>query len=267
MYDFIDDSFNRENSQENILSIQLSLNGFSFCIQHSNDKRILRFKHRDIKISTPQLISRLFADWCNEEDLLTSSYRQKQVIFAGSQFSLIPQQLESEALKSDLQALLLNRVYDEYAENWIENIKAKVIFPLPTDLNKTIQEQLGLARIVHPITQLIRLQYRHTAETSLVLYFDNKDMFLTMKENERLLLANHFRINHINDVVYYALSVAKQLKTKTKITTVLLGGKSDLLTGLQKNLANHFADVQWLLPEYPVQLADKKTVSEFVCLY
>ncbi|WP_340113824.1 DUF3822 family protein [Maribellus mangrovi] len=267
MYDFVDDSFNNENSHENILSIQVSLNGFSFCIQDTNNQRILFFKHIDLKISSPQLILRRFTEWINDEEALRWSYRQKKLIYIGPQFTLLPQQFESEPVKHDLKKLLFTGNEEEFAENWIEEIHSKLFFSLPTGLNSTIQEQLGHVRIAHPITPIIRAHFRHPAETSLVLFFDNTNMYLTLKQKGQLVIANKFNVNHTNDAVYYALSVAKQLKTDAKSCAVLLVGRSAYLKGLNEHLQQHFAELGWLPSEKSMANVEDRELSEFICLY
>lgn len=266
MYDFIDDSFSRKNSHEYILSIQVSLNGFSFCIRELSG-RILCFKHIDLKISSEQFISRRFADWCNEEELLQLTYNQKQLVYIGKRFTLLPQQMESEELKGDLRELLLQTGdEEEYAENWIKEVQAKLIFVLPPEFNGTVKEKLGEVRICHIVQKLIHWQDVQADKSGLLLFFDHKDLYLVLKQKKQLTLANAYKVNHANDVIYYALSVAKQLKVDLKSCKVTTGGQSTLRNSLNEQLQQHFGTVEILAAGTTNSEKGETTMNDIICL-
>ncbi len=266
MYDFIDDSFSRKNSHEYILSIQVNLNGFSFCIRELSG-RMLCFKHIDLKISGDQFISRRFADWCDEEELLQLPYNQKQLVYTGTRFSLLPQQMESEELKSDLRELLLKAGdEEEYAENWIKEVQAKLIFVLPPEFTGTVKEKLGEVRISHIVQKLIHWQDVQANDSGLLIFFNHKDLYLLVKQNKQLILANVFKVNHSNDVIYYALSVAKQLKVELKSCKVTISGQSSLKTSLDEQLQQHFDAVEILSAETAASGKGENLLNEIICL-
>lgn len=267
MFEFVEDSFNRENSFENILSIQVGLNGFSFCIRKGENNKLLYFKQLAVKISSNHLFIRRVEDWFKEESLLLLPYREKHLYFIGHRFSLVPHQLESEELKSDLRMLLMAAGdEEEYAENWVEEIKAKLVFMLPDGMNKVLRDNLGDIRLKHVTQKLIALSTSESAENSMLLFFDEKKLFLLASKNQQLVLSNLFSINHANDVLYYTLTAAKQLKLDFGKCILQIAGKSDFMESAVNNLSAHCKSIAKLPHLTEDQLSDAN-ICESVCLF
>ena len=267
MFEFVDDSFIRENSFENILSIQVSLNGFSFCIRKGDDNKLLYFKQHQVKISSDHLFVRRLEDWCKEEELLQLPYREKHVFYVAYRFSLIPEELESEVLKSDVRLLLMTATEEEeYAENWMEEIKAKLVFMIPGQLNHVLHECFGDYRLKHVVQKLASIPAPEFSESNILLFFDEKELIVLAKQKGQLSFCNTFKINHVNDAIYYILTIAKQLKIDIKNGTLQITGKSDFLEGTAVNLSQHFKSV-----EQALQTSDEKigefNISESICLF
>jgi len=265
MFEFVDDSFTRENSFENILSIQLGLNGFSFCIRAGNG-HLLYLKQLEVSISNEHLLARHFEDWCNEEELLLLPYREKQIYYIGNRFSLVPEQLESGTVNADIRQLLLAANTDEeYAENWIEEIEAKLLFMLPKHLNSVLQDNLGDHRVMHLMQKLIALTAAESHDTMLLLYFNDKDLFFLLRENKQLKLCNVFRIQHENDAVYYVLAACRQLQVAAKSCALSIAGKSVFREKTMKHLSVHFSSVEPFVFTHQPPFS-KTDISELICL-
>ena len=268
MYDFVDESFDRNYSHENKLSIQVSLNGFSFCIQGVEDNRVLVFKSPDFIISNSHLLARRFREWYHEEELLQLPYKAHEIIVNNPDFSLIPEQLESVHLKKNVSELLPNGKETEYAEGWIKSIHAKLVYHLPPEFAKTIEETLGESRLLHPVQKLIGIQKRTEHENSVLLFFDQKDMYFILKKESELVLANIYRINHTNDAVYFILSVLQQFGVPGKKVSVLTGGKSNFLNELPSAFSRYFYSVEKMKPLVSNETSlPKEVLTENVCLF
>ena len=267
MFEFVDDSFIRENSHENILSIQVNLNGFSFCIHKGVDNKLLYFKQLQLKISSNHLLVRRLDDWCKEEELLLLPYREKHVYYVGYRFSLVPEQLESEALKSDIRTLVMSaNEEEEYAENWIEEIKAKLVFMIPDQLNNILHENIGDYRLKHVVKKLISISHTESSLCNLLVFFDEKEMIVLAKKNKQLIFCNNFRINHVNDVVYYILTIAKQLQIDLKNSTLQISGKSDFIDGAKQDLSQHFVSITKAIQNTEDRISESN-VAQSVCLF
>ena len=268
MFDFISESFNRNNSYEYKLSIQVSLNGFSFCIRNEADNQLLVFKQTDFVTSGEHLLARRFHDWVNDEELLLLPYDKKEVVVNHRNFSLLPEQLESENLKKSISELLPGGTDTEFAEGWIKAIKAKLIYHLPPELAKTINEVLGESRLMHPVQKLIGIQKRSPLSDLLLLYFDQQEMYLVLKKEDELALCNYFQINHANDALYYILTTVQQLGLFPKATNVSAGGKAAYREDLTTLLQKYFKHVEALIPQLPEgDTISIEVLSEHICLF
>jgi len=268
MYDFVSETFNRNNSYEYKLSIQVSLNGFSFCIQNENENRVLVFRQADFVISGEHLLARRFRDWYDEEELLQLPYNKREVVVTSRNFSLVPEELESVSLKKTVSDLLIGKKDAEFAEGWIKSVKAKLIYHLPPDWAKTTGETLGESRLVHPVQKLIGYQKRASEKDLLLIFFDEKDMYLVLKKEEKLVLTNYFQINHTNDALYFVLTVLQQYELAPKKMTVQTCGKASYLADLKTMFTKYFQQVEQLLPLLSnANELNEALVSEHLCLF
>ena len=268
MYDFVSESFNRTNSYKNKLSIQVSLNGFSFCIQNEEENRILLFKRADFVISGEHLLARRFRDWYNEEELLRLPFKKREVVLNSPHFSLVPHQLESISLKKTISDLLPGDKDAEYAEGWIKTIQAKLIYHLPSEWAKTTNETLGDSRLVHPVQKLIGYQKRSTEADLLLLYFDEKEMYLVLKKGDELVLTNFFRINHVNDALYFVLTALQQFDLVSKRMTVQTCGKASYLDELVSLFRKYFNRTEILLPTFLEKCElSNEILNQHLCLF
>ncbi len=268
MYDFIGPSFSKENSHLYSLSIQVSLNGFSFCIRDEDDSKLLVFKNIAAKVSSEPLLTRRLKEWFDEEEMLQLSFREKKVLFSGSKFSLLPNQLESEQVKADILKLIhKSNPESEQAENWIEPIQAKLIFLLPQHLLELLRDHFGDFKLSHVLKPVLRQLFQLPSENAVMLFFDDKEMFMSVKKEGQLVLSNVFRVNHPNDAIYYILSAGKQFKLNTSQSVVLLAGKATFTERVEAQLVKHFSQV--FNPETTKHTGDleQKVVTEFVSLW
>lgn len=245
MYEFVSESFRIENTFEYILSIQVSLNGFSFSIlQQSDQKQVVYVKCLPLKISNEKLIARRFKDWYEAEELLQKPYKQVKVCILNKTFTLIPSKLSDANTKDQIPSLLFKDAHlMEFAENVIESPSSKLYFAIPTGLNETIQNTLGECHITHPVKHLCKLSSIQDG-TDIKLLLNNRDLLVLVHQNGSLLFCNAFEVNHNNDVVFYLLSICKQLDVNTKDTPLYWAGLSNFNKELDLLLNKYFASVK-----------------------
>uniref|UniRef100_UPI0032165AC9 DUF3822 family protein n=1 Tax=uncultured Draconibacterium sp. TaxID=1573823 RepID=UPI0032165AC9 len=270
MHDFVAESFNKEDTFEYILSIQVSLNGFSFSILRPADKEILVFKFTPQKISSEKLVTRRFTEWFGSEELIQRLYKKTRVILFSDKFTLVPNALHKSNLNEELAHLLFKEGNNLlFAENLVEKINAKLLFSLPDGINKAISEIIGECEIIHPVKSIINNLPESSPKNNLVLLFDNHNLFLLLDRNGQLLLANNFKINHANDIVYYVLTTLKQLEVPPKNTKLFYAGKSAFASNIHQNIEKYFASVELFLPneiDYDTKLS-QEVIAENIALY
>lgn len=268
MYDYLNESFRNEESLQYILSIQVSLNGFSFCIRKANDNSLLVFKHTDLKISSEQLVTRRLEDWINEEELLQKTYKALEFIWMGPHFTLLPDNLEGEQIYSDTIRLLFPEQTEEYVVSKNEQLNARLLFLLPPELKRFLNDHFESFQIRHGIENLIRQNEKDAQEKQVRLLFDEKELYIIYFDRGQLKLCNAFSIKHANDAVYYILTALKQFKVTPKNIAAYLAGKSVFLNPVSEMLEKYFRSVNCFVPvANETSALDQKTISEYPCLF
>ncbi|NOR76338.1 MAG: DUF3822 family protein [Draconibacterium sp.] len=250
------ESFDVEKTYEYILSIQVSLDGFSFSI-HSQQQNILALKSTQLKISNTVLISRRFNDWLESEELIKRPFKKIRVFVFSNKFTLIPEKYYLDTLKQKVASLLFEENSElEIAENVISKLSTRLIFALPTGLNNVIAEQIGECEIVHPIKTILNSLPKTFKENGLVLLFDVKDFYIVLFRKDKVLLINNFKMTHVNDVVYYILTTLKQLEIPTSKTSLHITDSINKLPEIENSLKTYFNEIEKLeLIPFKLELA------------
>jgi Protein of unknown function (DUF3822) len=265
MYDYVDESFRKEDFLENILSIQVSLNGFSFCIRRSGDQKLLLFQHSEMKISSAPLIARRLEDWLNENEIIQAGYKEVHVTILDTVFTLIPQPIDNEQNRTDFMRLMFDAPVLESFITQMENLNIILCYTLPEGLNEVLVRYFPAFRLHHVVESILQSNRKSQEQNELRLLFEEKDMYLTLLQRDKPVLCNSFRINHANDAVYFILTILKQFHVSTRKLSVLTGGKTRFLKELTTTLSGYFSNIGDLNPSEPGN-PDEKFKSEFPCL-
>lgn len=248
MHDLVtEQSFDLEKTYEYILSIQVSLNGFSFSVMLPENEKLLAYKSHTIKISSIALLTRHFSEWFKTEEIIQKPFKKNRIIISNEFFSLVPDVFFQESLKSLFPQLLYDEKNSvELAENVIPKLNAKLIFALPDGFNETIQSNIGECEIIHPVKLILNHLPEIPNENGLVLFFDSKNFYTILFNKQEVLLVNNFKMAHETDVLYYVLSMLKQLNISTKATAIFITGLSEYKDEIENKLKNIFPNVSQL---------------------
>lgn len=238
-----DNSFRLEKTYEYILSIQVSLGGFSFSVVHPDEKRLLALKNKQLTISDDRFIARHMQEWLQSEEILQQTFKQTRLIILSEKFSLVPKEFfEKEKKRELIDCTLETKDNDIFVENWIEDFNTCLVFTLPSNLEDTIKQ----STLLHPVKLLIDKRPQLSLGNGLILWFNAAGVYLILYNEDQLLLANHFKITHDNDVIYYVLTALNQLNTSPRKTELYLGGEIEQNGKLKKMLCNYFESVNFL---------------------
>ena len=260
MFDFTAESFDLEKTNEYILSIQISLDGFSFSILHPQENKIIALRCKLLKISNDNLVLRHFSEWLNEEELLQKKYLKIILIYFTAEFSLIPENLFSNQLVKETTSRLIqdnnhkNMILD--TANGLE-VPARIVYYLPKDLQETIYQHFSSPELIHPVQLMIQHIPHEGQKNKVVLLYHKKICILVAARSNQILLANGFNTGHLNDLVYYVLNTITQLNLNLKETDFYL---SDALTKneeLEQLLHPYFPEIFYLPPAESIVNAEK----------
>ncbi len=248
-----DKLFDLNNIYEYKLSIQVSLDGFSFFIVTTENK-LAAFKHSPLKISSENFIARRFEEWLQTEQLLLKNYRQVEVIFFTNKFTLIPKKyFNPEKIPIVFQQLFGNTVDDRILENPVGQSDYYLCFAIPKLLYNIIQQKFANCKVLHPVNILSKvISGLNFEKYSLILLFNENSYYFLLSEGNKMLLANSYTFVHLNDVVYYLLSTLKELEIPMQKTRLFLSGLTKQYDETEANLSVYFKDIVHLKPESAV---------------
>lgn len=251
-----DELYHSENTKEYILSIQVSLGGFSFSIVSANDNRLLAWEKTPLTITNQWFLPRRFREWIQQKDILKKEFQKVQVVFDTNEFIPVPSQyfLESEKEK------IIDTIIDignpiEIQNHPIESQNLQLLYTIPSQLKEILKEQFSSFELVHPLKNCLEnLPQTDSVKNGLVLLFSSKYFYTVLYSDQKLLLANSFGVKHKNDIIFYTLSVLKQYQISPAETAVFLAG--DIVDAAQftEEIKSYFSHIQFLEPSKEIQI-------------
>ena len=212
------------------LSIQVNLNGFSFCIYPDEGSKILAFRHynfaqsemqEDLLYNTREIL--------NKDELLRFFFKNVDVIYTGRKSTLVPDEFfKSENLKSILE---FNQPIDELDEihfNSIQGCKSQLVFAIPNYFTSLVLDKFPGAVFLNQATPLLNyaLSDREGSGKERVIVQLNKDFFdLIIMREGKLKLYNTFLYVSSTDLVYFILYACKQITINLKKTPLYFLGE------------------------------------------
>ena len=201
---------------KNKLSIQLSLNGFSFCVFNSHNE--ITFKTSElskVKFSEFELL-KLIEEVFEKNIELNTEFTNVEVTYQNELFALVPKEIFQEEFKSNY----LNYSVKTLATDFIEHEEIghtgiiNVYIPY-VNLNNFLIDKVGEFSFQHSsgvlIQELLNKETNNLAEKVHVAvshqYFE-----LIVTKGDQLLLFNGFNYHTNEDVLYYILFCMEQLQ-------------------------------------------------------
>lgn len=198
------------------MSIQVRLNGFSFCILNCSINKIVWYKKVDLgSEQSPVEILKEIEKVFEAETLLQNDFQEVIVLFSNNLYTIVPETLflEEEAstyLKFSTKILKT----DVVAHDVLVRDLVNVYIPY-TNINNYFFDKYGEFEFKHNISTLIEAALARNSEnaTAQVYLNDYTNYYdLVIVKNNKLLLANTFMYDTKEDFIYYLLFTAEQLK-------------------------------------------------------
>lgn len=225
------------------LSIQISLNGLSFCILNKATNSIVYLEHfkKDRKLSPFDALNYL-KHLFNTEEALQKDFNNVHVVYVNELATIVPKALFNEEYLADylkFNSKILKSDFIAY-DNLEINDSVCVYVPY-VNVNNYIYETFGNFTYNHYSSILIDkiLQLEKHADTVKLYVHVNKDHFeIVVSDQGKLVLFNSFEYSSKEDFMYYILFTMEQLQLNPeKLNIILLGDiekESDLYAILYK---------------------------------
>jgi hypothetical protein len=224
-------NLDKANNKE--LSIQISLNGLSFCVLDSKTKTITYLKRIPLKKkSTPLKILDLLIQSFENEVHLQDAFIKVLVIHDNELSTFVPKELFNEALLADYLKFNSKILKSDFIafDNIDINSSVNVYVPY-VNINNFIYEKFGSFSYKHISTILIGKileAEKHAENTKVYLHVEQAHFNMVVISKGELMLYNTFEYNTKEDFIYYVLFTLEQLELNPETIDIILLGNISL---------------------------------------
>ncbi|QSB28731.1 DUF3822 family protein [Flavobacterium sp. CLA17] len=198
------------------LSIQVSLNGFSFCCFDTLNNSITSFN--EVEFTPTQKgskIEELYGDAFKKHPELKDTYDDIIVIHNNNLSTFVPTALFDENyLGSYLQYNTKVFETDFFTYDQISNYHMNTVYIPYVNINNFLIDQVGSFDYKHANSILIEKMLeasKNNDDKKMIVNFNPDHFELIVVQNQKLLLFNSFEYQTPEDFLYYLLFTAEQL--------------------------------------------------------
>ncbi|WP_189702488.1 DUF3822 family protein [Subsaximicrobium wynnwilliamsii] len=241
------------------LSIQISLNGLSFCILDTSEKTVhyLKSVTFEKKKAPHELLEKLKAA-IETQSLLQQPFDAVYCVYQNELSCLVPEPLfDEENLAEYLKFNAKILKTDYLAYDAIPCIKSMNVFIPLVNINNYIFETFGKFTYKHASTVLIEslIQRQHqTIGTALYLNVNSSSFEMLAIKNKQLQFYNSFNYHSKEDFIYYLLFTVEQLKLDPEAVKLYLFGHIDEQNELFQIAYRYIRHVELFEPEQQFKL-------------
>ena len=256
------------------ISIQFSLDGFSFCISNVITKEVQNFSvyNFDKLITTPELLLAKIEEIFNDTILLKQEFETVTVIHQNSLSTLVPTALFDEnQLHLYLDYNIKTLTNDYLAFDSLNQSDSKNIYVPYVNINNYFFQQFGEFEYKHHSTILIDkliLYSKNNLEKQCFINVSGSDFDIIVVENSKLLFYNSFSFNTKKDFIYYILFTAEQLKLNPEEFLLYFIGEIEKESELYKITYQYVRNVDFIKLENSIfeQNTDFSSHSHYITL-
>ncbi|MDO9275197.1 MAG: DUF3822 family protein [Lutibacter sp.] len=261
------------NLEDNYLSIQLSLDGFSFCVYNIAQDKIGVFAIYEFENSTGSPFKQLACvkELFSQEELLQLNYKTVFVTHFNNLVTQVPQPLfNKNSLPQYLQytvKVLENDfiAYDELCNSEILNVYIPFV-----NINNFLLDTYETFVYKHSSTVLIEnllSQYKNLEGSFCFVNVTGKHFEMVVIKNKKLEFFNFFSFGTKEDFIYYILFTAEQLNLNPEEFELILMGDIERESELYAILYQYIRNIKFYVPNNAaLQLNEIPSHSHFTLL-
>jgi hypothetical protein len=248
-FSVVDETYDSNITSSYFLSIQASLDGFSFSTLDPVRNKYIQFKHFELKNIKNEEFTNLIEQIFEQNDLLNLPHKKVFILLPTPYSTLVPSGLftpeEAEKWLTFTHQVPSNQ---EIVYTRMKLTDAWNVFAIPETTKELFKRQFPEPMFFH--------QYIPIAETKLaisrpgigrnlvIINLQNRYFDLVVLEKNNLKLCNTFEINGETDLIYYTLFVFEQLQLIPTTTEVQLIGSHPDFEKIKQMLAKYIKHVK-----------------------
>ena len=244
-----------KDSYRKHLSIQFSLDGFSFCISNFLTKEIQHFGGYifDKSVTTPEFLLKEITNVINENSLFNQNFEAVSIIHQNSLSVFVPTPLFNQnELKTYLDYNIKTLSDDFITFDSLSQLDIKNVYVPYVNLNNFFFQKFGEFEYKHHATVLVDKLISYSKNSLSKHFFVNvsKSCFdIVVIEKSKLLFNNSFNYNSKEDFIYYILFTAEQLQLNPEVFLVSFIGDINTDSELYKIAYQYIRNINFIAIE------------------
>ncbi len=269
---FVDESFDLKLASEYHLSIQVGLDGFSFCVLDILRNKYIAFRHIPLIVGKPQFLSAKIETIFDQEENLNANYQSVTVNYATNQATLIPREYQNADYFHAIAALTneINR-NDEIQADPVPGFNYQLVYSYPKDLLTVLNRKYTDFKFRHKSIPFLAsaLNQRDEKKNTVLINFEKKYIRIIVINGMQISLYNSFYFKNELDFLYYTLNVCQSLQIDPELDEILISGYVADDSGYIRQLKKYHSDVKFLKPSTKFSygnLFEKTQKHQFISL-
>lgn len=209
------------------LSIQASLNGFSFAILDEAAALCRQLYH--YTFSTAQEHEDVYSEMvtlCQKYPQLKYLYSSTQCVYCAPSFTLVPEPLfVPDKAASILQSIHAINDLDEVYFHALRPLGAVCVYAIPNSITAPLIKKQPATRFCSIAVSLIEMAASLLGHTRILLFYQNQHLYLTLMKEQQLLLCNAFHAPEFNTALYYLFFVLHQWQLNPETLRLYISGQ------------------------------------------
>jgi len=269
---WIDESFDLRLATEYHISIQIGLDGFSFCILDTRRNKYIVFQHTPLIVGKLQFLSRKIETIFDEEENLNASFKSVSIIYSTNKATLIPKEFSGSDSFLKIASVTndTNRNEDIRKEN-IPGFSYQLVYSYPKEIMTMLNKKYTDFKISHKSIPLIAsgVEQRTERKNALLINFEKNYIRMIALKDMEIELFNSFYFKNETDFLYYTLNTWQSLQFDPERDEILIGGFVADDSSYIRQLKKYIGNVRFLKPSADFNngnLFDKIQKHQFVSL-
>jgi hypothetical protein len=236
------------------LSIQFSLDGFSFCVLDSKTQKDIYFtqyQFEETLNSLEDLLKRIETIFKNDANLQIE-YAAVSVIHQSNLSTIVPSKyFDKKSLANYLNFNIKTLKTDFITFDNINTIDAKNVYVPYVNINNYLFQNFGEFEYQHHSSILLEKLLKIESSTEKKMYVNvSKSSFdIVVLENRKLIFSNSFSYTTKEDFIYYILFTAEQIQLNTEEFKLYFMGEIEIESEIYKIAYTYIKNISFLKSE------------------
>lgn len=248
---WIEESFDLKHASDYHLSVQIGLDGFSYCILDTRTNKHLVFQHVPLIVGKPQFLAHKAETFFDQDEKLNASFKGISITFSTNKVTLVPKEFSGTSGVQKI-ASLINEVgrTEELHTDEISGFSYQLISSYPKELMAILNRKYTDFTFRHKSVPLIQstAAQRDEKKNTLMINFEKKYIRMIAFKNMQIVLYNSFYYKNEPDFLYYTLNIWQNLLFDPDRDEILVGGYVADDSSYIRQLKKYVSNVGFLKP-------------------